>query len=82
MTQDLEIRVVKCCTLDDGVYFGRGVHDSNIPGDGPWYVQKWVDGVIVADRGYGTRDQAIDMLESLLSVLKGESYRLFIDPWD
>lgn len=80
MTQDLEIHMVKCCTVD-GEYYGDGVHDPTVPGDGPWYVQKWVDGDLKTDVGVGTRAEALNLLEQLLPLMHGEEYRLVVDPW-
>lgn len=75
-----QLRIFKCCTLDDGTYTGSPfIHDPGWVGDGPWYVF-FSDKADTSrfDLGFGTKEQALAFVAELTQALKDPE----IEPWD
>lgn len=74
-----QLKVFKCCTLEDGTYMGEGIHDVDWGVDGPWYV--FFNDKADTNRfdfGFGTKEQALAFVAELAEALKEPE----IEPWD
>lgn len=79
--ETVEVYVFKCCTDEEGNYFGWPfIHNPEVAGDGPWFTAVVREGVRV-EFGFPTKDEALAIVKALPQYYKVH-YDVHVEPWD